>query len=342
MRESFNAAKVLNETVILKEQYNNLYFCSVKAVYLGTIICSIAVMFSFSMPEDDTKQLTKEQLGEMLFFDTILSEDRSISCASCHKPEFAFADTSAFSIGVHGRIGSRNTPSAMNVASRDALFWDGRAATLAEQALGPIENPVEMNLSIEEAITRLNNSKYKTLFQQVYGAAPDRENLGDAIAAFEETLETGDTPNDRWLREEADSMTAQQIRGRNIFRVKGKCFECHFTPDFTGDEFRNIGLFNGKEYNDSGRYNVTHNPDDIGKFKVPGLRNVAMTAPYMHDGSMKTLREVIDYYDQPQKLVPDALTRDSLLREPLNLTEGEKQDLEAFLHALTDDRFVKK
>ncbi|MBZ0099831.1 MAG: cytochrome-c peroxidase, partial [Taibaiella sp.] len=121
-----------------------------------------------------------------------------------------------------------------------------------------------------------------------------------------------------------------------------KCFECHFSPDFTVDDFRNIGLFNGQEYNDSGRYAVTHNPEDIGKFKVPGLRNVAVTAPYMHDGSIKTLREVIDYYDQPHILVANAIGRDSVLREPLNLAEQEKQDLEAFLHSLTDDRFVKK
>ncbi|MCB0697665.1 MAG: cytochrome-c peroxidase [Chitinophagaceae bacterium] len=278
----------------------------------------------------------------MLFFDTILSEDNSISCASCHKPEFAFADTTAFSTGVHGRIGSRNTPSAMNVAARDALFWDGRAATLGEQALGPIANPVEMNLPVEEAIVRLNNSKYRQLFLEVFGKVPDKDNLGEAIAAFEETLETADTPNDRWLNDEPGGLTAQQERGRAIFRVKGKCFECHFTPDFTADEFRSIGLFNGKEYNDSGRYYHTHNKADIGKFKVPGLRNVAITAPYMHDGSIKTLREVIEYYDQPQKFIPDAIGRDSLLLQPLNLTETEKQDLEAYLHSLTDDRFVKK
>lgn len=313
-----------------------------KQGFIITLFAGIVVLAMLSFTDDKQEKITKEQLGEMLFFDNILSEDQSISCASCHKPEYAFADTSAFSLGVHGRVGNRNTPSAMNVASRDALFWDGRAASLAEQALGPIENPVEMNLPIKEAISRLNNSKYKKLFLDVYDAIPDKENLGDALAAFEETLETSDTPNDRWLRDEPDSMTVQQIRGREIFREKGKCFECHYTPDFTGDEFRNIGLFNGKEYNDSGRYDVTRNPEDIGKFKVPGLRNVAMTAPYMHDGSMKTLREVIDYYDQPHTLVPDALTRDSLLRQPLNLTEQEKQDLEAFLHALTDDRFVKK
>ncbi|MEZ5016734.1 MAG: cytochrome c peroxidase [Flavipsychrobacter sp.] len=308
--------------------------------YLTFITIAIATLSLFSFAEKE-EVTTEEQLGQLLFFDPILSEDHTISCASCHKPEHAFADTGAFSIGVHGRVGTRNTPSAMNVASREALFWDGRAATLEEQALGPIENPVEMNLSLTEAIERLNNSKYKQLFLKIYNELPNKDNLGAAIAAFERTLETADTPNDRWLNDESGGLTLQQERGREVFMEKGKCFECHFTPDFTADEFKSIGLFNGTKYNDSGRFATTHNHDDIGKFKVPGLRNVAITAPYMHDGSMKTLREVIDYYDQPIKMLPDGIGRDSLVSTPLNLTEQEKQDLEAFLHSLTDDRFLK-
>ncbi|MBS1771748.1 MAG: c-type cytochrome [Bacteroidetes bacterium] len=279
----------------------------------------------------------------MLFFDPILSEDSSISCASCHKPQFAFADTTPFSKGVHGRLGNRNAPSTMNVSSRDALFWDGRAKTLEEQALGPIANPVEMNLPVAEAVKRLNRSKkYRQLFFALFKSVPTSKTLASAIAAYERTLETSNTPNDRWLDDKPNSMTDQQVRGRTIFREKGKCFECHFTPDFTADEFRSIGLFNGKSHNDSGRYNVTHNIADIGKMKVPGLRNVAVTAPYMHDGSFKTLRQVIDYYDNPHATMPDGINRDSVLREPLHLTEEEKQDLEAFLLALTDDRFSKK
>lgn len=279
----------------------------------------------------------------MLFFDPILSEDSSISCASCHKPEFAFADTLPFSKGVHGRLGARNAPSVMNMASRTAFFWDGRAGTLAEQALFPIADANEMNLPVTEAVKRLNNSsKYKQLFVKVFKQNPSAKNLGVALAAFQETLETSNTPNDRWLNDEPAGLTAQQERGRDIFRVKAKCFECHFSPDFTIDDFRNIGLFNGTTLNDSGRYKVTKDPADIGKMKVPGLRNVAMTAPYMHDGRFKTLREVIDYYDNPHTLVPDALNRDSVLLQPLGLTEQEKQDLEAFLHSLTDDRFIKR
>lgn len=287
--------------------------------------------------------MTRAMLGRKLFFDPVLSGDRSVSCASCHKPAFAFADTAVFSQGVGGRLGNRNTPSAMNVAARDVLFWDGRSETLEQQALIPIANPVEMDLPIDSAVRRLRKSKtYVALFRQVFGALPTARNLGLAIAAYERTLETSDTPNDRWLQDKPNGMTTQQVRGREIFFEKGRCIECHFTPDFTGDEFRGIGLFNGKQYNDSGRYLITKDPADLGTFKVPGLRNVAMTAPYMHDGSFKTLREVIDYYDNPSAVLPDGMNRDTVLNKPLGLTELEKQDLEAFLLALTDDRFRKK
>lgn len=306
-------------------------------------ISAAALLFSaFRYGQEEPVKIQPEQLGEMLFFDPILSEDYTISCASCHKPEFAFADTAAFSSGVHGKKTRRNTPSVMNMLFREALFWDGRATTLEEQTLMPIEDPDEMNLPIEEALSRLNhNGKYKRLFQEAFGTSPDRETLMKALAAYERSLETDNTPNDRWLNDEPGGLNEQQIRGREIFRNKGKCIECHFTPDFTGDEFRSIGLFNGRQYNDSGRYHVTGKEEDIGKFKVPGLRNVAVTAPYMHDGSFSTLRMVIDYYDNPLGILPDAQHLDSLLLEPLHLTAGEKEDLEAFLHSLTDDRFYR-
>jgi len=310
-----------------------------KGTLLLILLLTVVVASSFSK----RTAFTKAKLGEMLFFDTILSEDNSISCASCHKPEFAFADTTAVSIGVHGRQGRRNAPSVMNISARESLFWDGRAATLEEQALLPIQDPDEMNLPIATALWRLNNNnKYRSLFYSVFRQYPNSRNLGAALAAFEKTLETGNTPNDRWIADRPGGMTDQQIRGRIVFREKGKCFDCHFTPDFTGDEFRSIGLYDGRKHRDSGRYRLTGAISDLGKFKVPGLRNVAVTAPYMHDGSMKTLREVIDYYDDPYAVLPTGINRDSVLRQPLGLTEQEKLDLEAFLHALTDDRFVRK
>ncbi len=289
------------------------------------------------------EDLTREELGRLLFEDKLLSADRSISCASCHISAFAFGDTSAVSLGVGGQKGTRNTPPITNMSFRSSFFWDGRAATLEEQVLRPIENPVEMALPLSEAVSRLRaDARYVGYFQVLYGRSPDTTALANALAAFIRTLETADTPFDRWMRGDQQAMSAAAVRGRAIFMKKGKCFDCHFGPDFTGDEFRNIGLFDGKDLSDPGRFAITKDSADLGRFKVPGLRNVAVTAPYMHHGAFRTLREVIDYYDTPDRFVPNSIGRDALLARPLGLTEAEKDDLEAFLHALTDDRFTRK
>jgi cytochrome c peroxidase len=285
------------------------------------------------------------ELGERLFFDPILSRDSSISCASCHKPEHAFADNVALTPGVFHRTGTRNTPSVMNQVNRNAYFWDGRASSLAEQALGPMENMVEMDFPITLSVRRLlRSSYYSRSFMNVYGRRPDRELMGKALAAFEETLETSDTPFDDYLRDgDSTALSASAKRGLDLFNTKGGCFDCHFGVDFTGgDQFRNIGLFNGKNLNDSGRYLISRSPRDIGAFKIPGLRNVAQTAPYMHNGMFRTLDEVIDYYNDPDAVVPDAQNRDSLLSRPLLLTKEERADLKAFLLSLSDRRFLNK
>ncbi len=282
----------------------------------------------------------KVKLGKKLFFDPILSADTSISCASCHQPQFAFADNKAFSVGVEGRVGERNTPSVMNMASRDFFFHDGRALSLEEQAIIPIENPAEMNLSFEEAVQRLRESEvYAALFETIYQAAPNKENITDALAMFQRSLESdGSAPHDLWMMDiDLTALTASQQRGRLIFiGDEFKCFECHFGPDFTGDEFRNIGFYDGGELLDKGRYEVTKDSSDIGKFKVPGLRNVALTAPYMHNGMLETLEEVVDYYSNPYDFVKNPINMDSLMVEPLNFTNQQKEDLVNFLHSLTD------
>ncbi len=283
----------------------------------------------------------KEALGKLLFFDNILSKDNTISCASCHKPAYAFADTSAVSIGVDGKKGVRNTPSAMNVALQTIFFWDGRAKDLEQQALMPIENSIEMNLPIDEAIHRLTqNDKYKKYFQEIFNSAPTKENLAIAIAAFERTLETSESPFDNWkFYDDSTAVNDAVKRGFVVFNTKGKCVQCHFGSNFTTNEFRNIGLFNGKDLNDSGRASISHDTNDMGKFKVAALRNVAVTAPYMHNGMFKTLKEVIAFYDDPRKVVTGAIAIDSLLSKPLGLTQQEKDDLEAFLNSLTDKQF---
>lgn len=286
---------------------------------------------------------TIEELGELLFFDSILSRDNQVSCASCHKPEFAFADNVPFSFGVDSLLGGRNAPSAMNQSARSFFFHDGRAESLEEQAAGPIENPVEMDLALAAATRKLNeHPQYKQFFIKLFGKPADPKNIVKAIAAYEETLSTSNTPFDLYMNDiDTTKFSESAKRGRIIFNEKAKCFDCHFGPDFTGDQFRNIGLFNGKDLKDSGRYVITKKIEDIGKFKVPGLRNVTVTGPYMHNGMFKTLREVIDYYDQPDQVVPNSVNRDTLLSKPLHLSEQEKQDLEAFLKSLTDYRFVK-
>lgn len=295
-----------------------------------------------SMPIDSPN--TELELGERLFLDPLLSRDTSISCASCHQPQFAFADTLAFSLGVDHQLGTRNTPSSMNMLSRPYFFYDGRAASIQEQVLMPIHNPIEMDLPIPTLLSRLNNSPYQQWFQTIYGSNPDSATLSAALATFIFSLESsGDAPFDRWMQGDTLAMSLAQIRGREIFNEKAKCFDCHFGPDFTGDEFKNIGLFNNSDsLKDFGRFVITQDSSDLGKLKVPGLRNIAITAPYMHNGQFKTLEEVIDYYDDPRQFVDGAINIDTLLQEPLNLTPQEKNDLIEFLHALTDSRFQKK
>ena len=285
-----------------------------------------------------------EELGELLFFDSILSRGNQVSCASCHKPQFAFADNTSFSFGVDSAKGGRNTPSVMNMTSRNFYFHDGRAETLEEQAGGPMENPVEMDIPLSYAVEKLNKHKqYRQFFIKIFGHSADKKSLVDAISAFERTLETNNSVFDNYMNEtDTTQFSTSAKRGQKIFNVKGKCFDCHFGPDFTNDDFKNIGLFNGKDLNDSGRFIITRNPNDIGRFKVPGLRNIAMTAPYMHNGIYKTLREVIDYYNTPDKFISNSVNRDTLLAKPLGLTEQDKKDLEAFLLSLTDKRFLRK
>ena len=282
-------------------------------------------------------------LGKQLFFDSILSSTGQVSCASCHKPEFAFADTGTVSTGVHGRQGVRNTPSAMNLNSSAFFFWDGRAATLAEQALGPISNPVEMDLPIDSAVSRLDrNDFYRAAFRKIYKTAPCAANVGRALAAFQSSMETTDTPFDEWKTNQDETAVSESVkRGFVLFNGSANCVRCHFGTDFSNTEFRNIGLYNGQDLRDSGRAAITRKTDDLGKFKIGPLRNIALTAPYMHNGMFKTLGAVIDYYDNPDKIVPNSINRDPLLSKPLNLSKQDKTDLENFLRSLTGKSIAK-
>lgn len=308
-------------------------------------VAAVIIVFITAQSMDAGKEpRTKVELGRLLFFDPILSANRTVSCATCHKPAFAFADTIPVSFGVGRKAGKRNTPSAMNLLLQRPFLWDGRAATLEEQALEPIKNPVEMNLPVREAVERLKSDRaYNNYFKKLFGSAPDSLLLAAAIAAFERTLETSDSPFDRWKLDEDSLAVSEQVKkGFALFNGKAKCIKCHFGSNFTTNEFRNVGLFDGKAFNDVGRAAVSGELADVGKFKTPGLRNVSVTAPYMHNGMLKTLEDVIDFYDDPSKLVPGGINRDTLLNKPLGLSKQEKKELVAFLESLTDDRFRKK
>ena len=307
------------------------------------IVFSVLFIWSFIERQKTEPIKTKEALGKKLFFEKKLSRDNSISCGSCHRPEFAFADTVPFSRGVANGLGKRNTPTSMNMASREIFFFDGRAATLEEQAVFPIEDHLEMDILIDQAVQKIATDKtYIALFSKIYKTKPTKNNILDALALFQKSLETT-SPFDEYIAGDTLAISASAIRGHKLFiDPKNKCFECHFTPDFTADEFRNVGLFDGKKLNDSGRYAITKNPNDIGKFKVPGLRNVAITAPYMHNGMFKTLEEVVAYYNNPYLTVSHPINIDTLLLQPLNFTEQNKKDLVSFLKTLTDPKFNSK
>lgn len=309
-----------------------------------TLLTAFIAVCLYCCTASGNKQIpnTVEALGEKLFFDSILSLTQTISCASCHKPEFAFADTAIISVGIFNRLGVRNTPSAMNVAGQVSFFWDGRAATLEEQALIPIANPNEMGLPVDSAVHRLKqHSIYNKLFIKIFGQQPNAQNLAKALAGFQRTLETPDAPFDEWrMNDNEKAVSKSAKRGFQLFNNKAKCVQCHFGTNFNNNEFRNIGLFDGKSLTDSGRGAITKVSADIGKFKIGPLRNIALTAPYMHNGMFKNLREVINYYNDPDKVVAFPLNRDSLLSQPLHLTEQEKTDLENFLKTLTGKRAI--
>jgi cytochrome c peroxidase len=314
----------------------NRYFSILSA--LGLILLIYACKKQSQLVVSD-----EVSLGEKLFFDKLLSRDSSISCASCHKPEFAFADTVALSLGVRKQLTIRNTPGIMNLLGHGPFFWDGRAETLEEQALGPIESRGEMDLPISEVVNRLSrNDFYRQSFYKVYGENVSKDLMVKAIVAYENTLETSKTPFDKYMQGDTNAISAAAKRGQLIFNMKGKCFDCHFGPDFSNDDFKSIGLFDGKAWNDSGQFLITRRSDDLGKFKTPGLRNVAITAPYMHNGKFATLESVIDYYNEPSAVVPFHQNRDTIFNKPLGLSKGEKSDLLAFLKTLTDTRFDLK
>jgi cytochrome c peroxidase len=282
------------------------------------------------IPDDNRLTSAKIDLGERLFFDPVLSRTRRISCASCHQPSLAFADSVQLSRGVDGRRGRRNAPAILNRPYGSTFFWDGRAESLEAQVLEPIRDPLEMDLALDELLLRLRASpRYLRAFTDAFADGLTEANVARALASYLRTLRSGDSPFDRSRTGDATALSAAAQRGRALFTGKAGCFICHFGPNLTDERFHNTGV--AARTSDVGRYAVTRENDDRGAFKTPTLREVARTPPYMHDGSLPTLEAVVDFYDRGGHTNPGL---DPEIR-PLGLSEAEKQDLIAFLRALS-------
>jgi cytochrome c peroxidase len=281
-----------------------------------------------SLPVVMANPLSREkiELGKQLFFDPRLSADNSISCASCHDPKRGWSNGEATAAGVGGQRGDRSAPSIINAAYHRFQFWDGRADSLEEQALGPIANPIEMNLPIAEAVERIGNvSGYQQQFEAVFGEPVNSTNLAMAIAAFERSVLSGDAPFDRYAAGDDAALSQQAQLGRRLFFGKANCSSCHSGPNFTDNGFHNLGI--NFDQGDLGRRSHSGLAGDHGAFKTPSLREIARTAPYMHDGSLATLEEVVDYYDRggtPNEYLDEEIY-------PLKLNSDEKAALVAFL-----------
>ncbi|MCI0661894.1 MAG: cytochrome-c peroxidase [Acidobacteria bacterium] len=323
--------------------------------------------WDYYVPKKNPLSAVKIELGRRLFFDPRLSSDGKISCSSCHKPELAFTDGKPLAEGIEGRVGTRNSPTLFNVTFNAAQFWDGRVNTLEEQAVEPLVNPLEMgNRSYNEVVERLRAiDEYRRDFRSVFSKDLSIEAVGQAIAAYERTLISGDSDFDRYVAGDRSAITDDAKRGLATFRGKGRCSRCHTVsehrPFFTDFAFHNTGVAaNHPEFDwlsrqaaaaaetdqakaiidklsrenggqELGRILVTYQIFDIGSYRTPSLRNIALTAPYFHDGSAKTLEDVVAFYNRGGK---DNFNREWDLGE-LHLTGLEQRELIAFLKSLT-------
>lgn len=305
------------------------------------------------LPADNKLTVAGVQLGRMLFYEKMLSKDGSQACADCHKQQDAFSDIRRFSIGVEKLPGDRQAMAVMNLAwHQNGLFWDGRAPHVRDQALGPIQNPLEMNETLPNVDTKLSaEKKYTDQFIRAFGDAtvnPERVSL--ALEQFMLSVISNNSKYDQYLQGSA-TLTTEEEHGRVLFfteydpfgSTKGmECFHCHAGHNFTNDEFMNNGLDTDASMTDEGRKKVTNDPADRGRFKVPSLRNIEFTAPYMHDGRFATLEEVIDHYDHGVKnsSTVEFILQYNLQPGGLQKTAQDKADLVAFLKTLTDNDFL--
>ncbi|MFT5824232.1 MAG: cytochrome c peroxidase [Crocinitomix sp.] len=301
-------------------------------------------------------QLTVQgvQLGRMLFYEKMLSKDGSMACASCHLQEFAFSDTAKFSIGVEGKPGGRHAMAVFNMAwNSNEFFWDGRAHLIRDQSLGPIQDELEMNETLENVITKLSNSvTYNDQFVRAFGSDEiTSEKMSLAMEQFMNSIVSYQSLYDNFL-EDTMAFNASQKRGRDLFfgeyneffpeQSGADCAHCHGGANFENDKYANNGLDDDASFKDGGREKVTKNAKDKAKFKITSLRNVELTAPYMHDGRFNSLEEVVNHYNKGLK---SSSTLDPALDQTratgLRLTEQDKKDLVNFLKTLTDTELTK-
>lgn len=287
------------------------------------------------VPSSNLNYAAKIELGKQLYFDGRLSKNNAISCAFCHNPGTGFADPRQTSIGVGGGIGGRQSPTVYNTGFNHVQFWDGRARSLEEQAIGPIHNPVEMAETHEHVVAKLGKVKgYQQQFRAVFGTDVNVQGIAEAIAAYERTVISTNSAFDKYVLGDQKAMDEAAVRGLALFRGKARCVLCHNGANFTDNQFHNLGVPQvGPMKEDLGRYNVTRADKDKGAFKTPTLRSVVETSPYMHDGAFKTLEEVVEFMDQGGGT---NLNLSSLMK-PLSLTAEEKVDLVAFLKSLTGE-----
>ena len=290
---------------------------------------------SVPSPATNLTYKAKVELGKQLYFDGRLSKSGAISCAFCHNPATGFADPRQTSIGIEGGVGGRQSPTVYNTAFNHLQFWDGRARSLEEQAIGPIHNPIEMGETHENVVSKLRKIKgYQQQFRAVFGTEVNLQGIAEAIASYERTIISTNSSFDKYVAGDASAMDERAVRGMGLFKGKARCILCHNGPNFTDNQFHNLGVPQvGPLKEDLGRYYVTKAEKDKGAFKTPTLRSMSETAPYMHDGAFKTPDEVVDFLNAGgganQNLSP--------LVKPLNLTAEEKSDLVAFLKALTGE-----
>ncbi len=290
------------------------------------------------IPLDNALTLSRVTLGKLLFYDPVLSADSTRSCASCHAAHLAFSDSTAVSLGIENRPGTRNAPTLANVAYQKRLLREGGIPTLEMQILVPIQEHNEFDFNILLVAERLQKSpKYTKLAQTAYNRSPDPFVITRAIAAFERTLLSGDSPYDKYtFQGKSNALSALQKQGLELFQSdRLNCTKCHEGFLFTNQDYMNNGLY--EVYPDSGRLRLTGLESDRALFKVPSLRNIALTAPYMHDGSIASLEAVIDHYQTGGKPHPNK----SPILKPFTLTNQEKTALLAFLTSLTDMEFVQ-